>query len=285
MQSSATARLSLGSGGWPAPPGRAGSSLPPHAARARAAAQAAAAAKRRAIIAGRVGERGERRAEACYLPGLMRARPSSVFTAPRAVRLPGARHTHPRRPEDFRRAEHPVPMKRRFALLQVVFSVIALAAVVWWASRQEAPQFPDTAGAIAWMGGAALLYALATLVRAERWHRILEITHIHSLARRLLRADLRRLHGQQRASRARGRGAARGADGPARHHRRRRQGGQAHAAGHDRRRADHGPDRAGRHDAGGGLRRAAREERAPLRQAAVRGRPRVPSCWWWAWWC
>ena len=71
-------------------------------------------------------------------------------------------------------------MKRRFALLQVVFSVIALAAVVWWASRQEAPQFPDTTGAIAWMGAAGLLYALATVVRAERWHRILEITHIHA---------------------------------------------------------------------------------------------------------
>jgi len=71
-------------------------------------------------------------------------------------------------------------MNRRFALLQVVFSVIALAAVVWWASHQEAPQFPHTSGAIAWMAGAALLYALATLIRAERWHRILEITHIHS---------------------------------------------------------------------------------------------------------
>ena len=53
-------------------------------------------------------------------------------------------------------------MKRRFALLQVVFSVIALAAVVWWASRQEAPTFPHDAGAIAWMAGRAVLYAGAT---------------------------------------------------------------------------------------------------------------------------
>ena len=71
-------------------------------------------------------------------------------------------------------------MNRRFALLQVVFSVVALAAVVWWASHQEAPEFPHTTEAIAWMAAAAVLYALATCVRAERWHRILEITHIHS---------------------------------------------------------------------------------------------------------
>lgn len=71
-------------------------------------------------------------------------------------------------------------MNRRFALLQVVFSVVALGAVVWWASHQEAPQFPHTRGAIAWLFAAALLYAVATLIRAERWHRILEITGIHS---------------------------------------------------------------------------------------------------------
>lgn len=69
-------------------------------------------------------------------------------------------------------------MNRRFALLQVVFSVVALAAVVWWASHQEAPTFPDSAEAIAWMAGAGVLYALATVIRAERWHRILDITGI-----------------------------------------------------------------------------------------------------------
>ncbi len=71
-------------------------------------------------------------------------------------------------------------MNRRFALLQVVFSVIALAAVVWWASHQEAPTFPHTGRAIGWMAAAALLYALATAVRAERWHRILAITGVHA---------------------------------------------------------------------------------------------------------
>jgi glycosyltransferase 2 family protein len=71
-------------------------------------------------------------------------------------------------------------MNRRFALLQAVFSVIALAAVVWWASHQEAPTFPHTAGAIAWMVAAGALYAVATLVRGERWHRILVITGVHA---------------------------------------------------------------------------------------------------------
>ncbi len=71
-------------------------------------------------------------------------------------------------------------MNRRFALLQAVFSVVALAAVVWWASHQDAPQFPHTSGAIAWMAVASLLYALATVIRAERWHRIMEVTGIHS---------------------------------------------------------------------------------------------------------
>jgi glycosyltransferase 2 family protein len=69
-------------------------------------------------------------------------------------------------------------MNRRFALIQAAISLLALAAVVWWASNQEAPQLPDSAGAIAWMVGAALIYAVATLGRGERWHRILHLTSV-----------------------------------------------------------------------------------------------------------
>ena len=69
-------------------------------------------------------------------------------------------------------------MNRRFALLQTVFSLIALGAVVWWASHQEAPEFPSSVESLAWLAGAVLIYAVATIVRAERWHRILEITGI-----------------------------------------------------------------------------------------------------------
>jgi glycosyltransferase 2 family protein len=71
-------------------------------------------------------------------------------------------------------------MNRRFAVLQAALSLIALVAVVWWASRQEAPSIPSSREAIAWMATAALLYALATIVRAERWHRILHLTGVNA---------------------------------------------------------------------------------------------------------
>jgi len=71
-------------------------------------------------------------------------------------------------------------MNRRFAVLQAVFSLIALAAVVWWASQQDAPQLPQTTEAVSWMLAAGAFYALATLVRAERWHRILHQTGVQA---------------------------------------------------------------------------------------------------------
>jgi glycosyltransferase 2 family protein len=69
-------------------------------------------------------------------------------------------------------------MNRRFALIQALFSVVALGAVVWWASRQEAPEIPTHGDAIAWLAAAVVLYAIATVVRAERWHAILAQTGI-----------------------------------------------------------------------------------------------------------
>lgn len=71
-------------------------------------------------------------------------------------------------------------MNRRLALLQALFSLVALVAVVWWASHQEAPSLPSGGTAIAWVVGGVALYALATVVRAERWHRILEQTGIEA---------------------------------------------------------------------------------------------------------
>jgi glycosyltransferase 2 family protein len=71
-------------------------------------------------------------------------------------------------------------MNRRFALIQAAISLLALAAVIWWASRQEAPQMPDGGSAIAWLAAAAAIYALVTLVRGERWHRILHLTGVES---------------------------------------------------------------------------------------------------------
>ena len=69
-------------------------------------------------------------------------------------------------------------MNRRFALIQALVSLVALAAVVWWASRQEAPHIPTGGDSIAWITAAVALYVVATLVRAERWHKILEHTGV-----------------------------------------------------------------------------------------------------------
>jgi uncharacterized membrane protein YbhN (UPF0104 family) len=53
-------------------------------------------------------------------------------------------------------------------------SALALAAVVWWASRQQAPELPHTARELGALAGAVALYALATAIRAVRWQRLLE---------------------------------------------------------------------------------------------------------------
>jgi glycosyltransferase 2 family protein len=56
----------------------------------------------------------------------------------------------------------------------LVVSAVALGGVVWWASRQQAPQLPHTRTELLALAGAVALYALATLVRAVRWQRLLE---------------------------------------------------------------------------------------------------------------
>ncbi|MET0206896.1 MAG: lysylphosphatidylglycerol synthase transmembrane domain-containing protein [Thermoleophilaceae bacterium] len=74
-------------------------------------------------------------------------------------------------------------MNRRFALIQALVSLVALAAVVWWATKQEAPELPSGVEAITWLVAALGLYVLATVVRAERWHRILHITGVEARRR------------------------------------------------------------------------------------------------------
>jgi uncharacterized membrane protein YbhN (UPF0104 family) len=66
--------------------------------------------------------------------------------------------------------------KRRFSplsILGIVVSIVALAGVVWWATKQQAPQLPSTPGEVFALIGAIALYALATVVRSERWQRLL----------------------------------------------------------------------------------------------------------------
>jgi glycosyltransferase 2 family protein len=71
--------------------------------------------------------------------------------------------------------EPPEPRRglSRLSLLGIAISVVAVAGVVWWALRQEPPQFPDSAGEWGALAAAIGLYALATLVRGERWHSLL----------------------------------------------------------------------------------------------------------------
>ena len=65
------------------------------------------------------------------------------------------------------------PLRGLGSVLGIVISVVALAAVVWWALQQDPPQLPHTAGEIAALIGAIALYGVNTLVRSERWHRLL----------------------------------------------------------------------------------------------------------------
>jgi glycosyltransferase 2 family protein len=55
----------------------------------------------------------------------------------------------------------------------VAVSTLAIAAVVWWASRQDAPSFPSSPGHLADLALAVGLYAVVTVVRGWRWHELL----------------------------------------------------------------------------------------------------------------
>jgi glycosyltransferase 2 family protein len=59
------------------------------------------------------------------------------------------------------------------SVVGTVISVVCLAAVVWWAAHQEPPQLPHTPREVAALLGAIALYGVNTLVRSERWHRLL----------------------------------------------------------------------------------------------------------------
>ncbi len=46
------------------------------------------------------------------------------------------------------------PLRGLGSALGIVISIVALAAVVWWALQQDAPQLPHTAGELAALAGA-----------------------------------------------------------------------------------------------------------------------------------
>jgi uncharacterized membrane protein YbhN (UPF0104 family) len=63
--------------------------------------------------------------------------------------------------------------RRHTIVLQLAVSAVALAAVVWWATRQPLPTLPDAGAALPPLGAGVVLYALATLLRGERWRALL----------------------------------------------------------------------------------------------------------------
>jgi uncharacterized membrane protein YbhN (UPF0104 family) len=63
--------------------------------------------------------------------------------------------------------------------VSTIVSLLFLGAAVWWASKQDVPKFPTGGKAFTELGASLLLYALATLGRGERWHRLLHHTSIH----------------------------------------------------------------------------------------------------------
>jgi glycosyltransferase 2 family protein len=70
----------------------------------------------------------------------------------------------------------PSPQLQRRA--SVVVSIVALAAVAWWVSNQDAPKFPDSLEGYLWLVGALAVYAIALTARGWRWHRIMRLAEI-----------------------------------------------------------------------------------------------------------
>ena len=63
--------------------------------------------------------------------------------------------------------------RRRVTALQLAISALALGGVAWWFSGQEMPSLPSFGEAAGPLAAALGLYTLVTLLRGERWHRLL----------------------------------------------------------------------------------------------------------------
>ena len=71
-------------------------------------------------------------------------------------------------------AEAPRGRHRRAAgLAGALVSLLFLAAIVWWASRQPAPELPTSGPRLAALGGAVLVYFVSCALRGERWQILL----------------------------------------------------------------------------------------------------------------
>lgn len=90
-----------------------------------------------------------------------------------------ATKTEPAPPHEVEAVIESTRRSNALRIVSTVVSVVFLGAAVWWASTQEMPKIPTSAEALTELGGALLLYVVATLARGERWHRLLHHTSIH----------------------------------------------------------------------------------------------------------
>jgi glycosyltransferase 2 family protein len=58
-------------------------------------------------------------------------------------------------------------------VIGAVVSLVSLAAVAWWVSKQESPELPDSASGYAWLVLAFFVIAGNYALRGWRWHRIM----------------------------------------------------------------------------------------------------------------
>jgi uncharacterized membrane protein YbhN (UPF0104 family) len=71
------------------------------------------------------------------------------------------------------------PPGRGRDVIGLAISVLVIAAIAWWASRQPAPKFPSDAGHLALLGLACALDVLVKcFVCGWRWHRILVLSGV-----------------------------------------------------------------------------------------------------------
>jgi uncharacterized protein (TIRG00374 family) len=58
-------------------------------------------------------------------------------------------------------------------IVGLAISLVSVAAVVWWASRQQPPSFPTSAADLALLVAAVGVYGLGMALRSERWRALL----------------------------------------------------------------------------------------------------------------
>ena len=63
-------------------------------------------------------------------------------------------------------------------VLGLAISAVSLAAFIWWATKQERPEFPTGPRELLELAACLVIYAVVTLLRGWRWHTILGHAHV-----------------------------------------------------------------------------------------------------------